>query len=71
MKYTIAQARMLAGLTQKEVAKKLGMCEATYLNYEKYRKIFRMDMAYKFSKITGIGMDQIIFFDEDIKEICS
>ena len=71
MKYTIAQARALAGLSQKEIAKGLGVCEKTYIDYEKYRKIFRMDMAYKFSKITGIEMDQIIFFDKDVQKICS
>lgn len=71
MKYTIAQARALASLSQKEMAKMLGVCEKTYIDYEKYRKIFRMDVAYKFSKITGIEMDQIIFFDKDVQKICS
>ncbi|MEK4606587.1 helix-turn-helix domain-containing protein [Geobacillus sp. FSL W8-1251] len=71
MKYTIAQARALSGLSQREMAKRLGISEKTYIDYEKYRKVFRMDMAYKFSKITGIEMDEIIFFDKDVQKICS
>lgn len=71
MKYTIVQARALSGLSQREMAKRLGISEKTYIDYEKYRKVFRMDMAYKFSKITGIEMDEIIFFDKDVQKICS
>jgi putative transcriptional regulator len=71
MKYTIAQARMLAGFTQIEMAKKLGMSEKTYIQYEKYRRIFRMDTALKFSQLTKISMDDIIFFKDDVQKICS
>ena len=46
MPYTLEQARILAGLTQKEMAKKMKMSEKTYIQYEKYRRIFRMDQAY-------------------------
>jgi putative transcriptional regulator len=71
MKYTIAQARILGGFTQNEMAKKLGMSEKTYIQYEKYRRIFRMDTAFKFSQLTNISMDNIIFFKEKVQKICS
>lgn len=71
MKYTIEQARILSGYTQAEMAKSLGMCEKTYIQYEKYRKIFRMDTAHRFSILTGVSMNDIIFFDEQLQKICS
>ncbi|WP_039914191.1 helix-turn-helix transcriptional regulator [Anaerococcus hydrogenalis] len=61
MKFTLRQARTFAGITQSEMAEKLGMTEKTYIQYEKYRRIFRMDDAYKFSEIVGIDLDKIIF----------
>jgi DNA-binding XRE family transcriptional regulator len=71
MKYTIAQARMLSGFTQVQMAKKLGMSEKTYIEYEKYRRVFRMDTAWKFSEITKIDMGNIIFFEGQLQKICS
>ena len=60
-KFTIEQARSLTGLTQEEMAEKLGVSASTYYKYEKYKTPMRMDTAYLFSKITSIGMDDIIF----------
>ncbi|EDP24817.1 helix-turn-helix transcriptional regulator [Parvimonas micra] len=67
MKFTLRQARTFAGITQSEMAEKLGMTEKTYIQYEKYRRIFRMDDAYKFSEIVGIDLDKIIFFDKELR----
>lgn len=69
-KYTIEQARMLSGKTQVQMAKSLGMSEGTYIKYEKYRTVFRMDTAFLFSKITGIAIDDIIFFDSQLQKKC-
>lgn len=71
MKFTIAQARYLGGFTQVEMAEKLGMTEKTYIQYEKYRRVFRMDHAIKFVEATKIPMDQIIFFDDELQKKCS
>lgn len=71
MKYTLQQARILAGLTQVEMAEKLGMTEKTYIQYEKYRRIFRMDQGLAFSKYVKIPIDNIIFFDKELQKICS
>lgn len=70
-KYTLAQARILAGFTQIEMAERLGMSEKTYIQYEKYRKVFRMNDGLNFSKTTGIPLDKIIFFEEELQKICS
>ena len=71
MKYTIEQARILSGLTQVEVSEMLGMTEKTYIQYEKYRRIFRVDIALNFVEITEIPMDSIIFFDSKLQKNCT
>lgn len=70
-KFTIEQARILGDFTQMEMAKKLGMSEKTYIKYEKYRMIFRMDVAYRFANLVEMGIDDIIFFDRKLRKKCS
>jgi DNA-binding XRE family transcriptional regulator len=69
--FTIEQARNLSGLTQAQMAVKLGMSEKTYIQYEKYRKIFRMHIAARFVEIVEMDMGVIIFFDDELQKICS
>lgn len=71
MQYTLEQARILAGLTQKEMAKRMKMSEKTYIQYEKYRRIFRMDQAYLFMKHVNVPFDTIIFFAGQLQNFCS
>jgi len=70
MKFTIEQARMMKGMTQVEMAAKLGMSEKTYIQYEKYRKVFRMDTAARFVELTNFDMSSIIFFNNKLQKIC-
>ena len=71
MKYTLEQARILSGLTQLEMAKRLKMSEKTYIQYEKYRRIFRMDQAYTFVKQVNVSFDSIVFFAGQLQKFCS
>lgn len=71
MKYTIEQARLLSELTQEEMAKLMGMTTKTYIQYEKYRRIFRMDQGYKFAKNVKVPFDSIIFFAGQLQNFCS
>lgn len=71
MQYTLEQARILAGLTQREMAKKMKMSEKTYIQYEKYRRVFRMDQAYLFMKHVNVPFDSIIFFAGQLQKFCS
>ncbi|ERN52854.1 helix-turn-helix domain-containing protein [Alkalihalophilus marmarensis] len=71
MKYTLKQARILGGLNQVEMANKLGMSEKTYIQYEKYRKVLRMDHAFTFVQETSVAFDEIIFFEGQVQKICS
>lgn len=71
MRYTLEQARVIAGLTQVEMASNLGMSEKTYIQYEKYRKVLRMDQAFKFIVTTGMPANDLIFFKGQVQKICS
>lgn len=64
MKFTLKQARSYAGLTQKEVANKLGISTLTYSNYERGKSDISAKQAKKFSKLVGIEMDNLIFPDD-------
>ena len=62
---TLEMARARIGLTQEELAKKLGITRNTYAKYEKYKTSMRIDMAQKFSSIVGISIDNLIFLNDD------
>lgn len=61
MKYSIKEARIKSQLTCCQMAEKLGLSEKNYIKYEQYEKIFRIEQAYHFSKITKIALEQITF----------
>ncbi|MBO0586491.1 helix-turn-helix transcriptional regulator [Sporosarcina sp. E16_8] len=71
MKYTLEQARILTGLTQIEMAKCMRMSEKTYIQYEKYRRVFRMDQGYRFAQNVNVSFDSIIFFAGQLQNFCS
>lgn len=71
MRYTLEQARLLTGLTQTEMAKRLKMTEKTYIQYEKYRRVFRMDQGYEFAKNVNVPFDSIIFFAGQLQNFCT
>lgn len=71
MKYTLEQARILSGLTQLEMAKRMKMSEKTYIQYEKYRRIFRMDQAYLFMQSVDVPFETIIFFAGQLQNFCN
>lgn len=64
-KFSLKESRFLAGLTQVEMAEKLGVSESTYIKYEQYKQFMRMDIAFKFSQITKRSLDEIIFLPDN------
>lgn len=62
-KLTLKEARLKKGLSQEEVSLLLGFTPKTYIQYEKYRRVFRIDDAIKFSEITEVPIDNLIFFE--------
>lgn len=71
VKYTLEQARLLSELTQVEMAERMGMTEKTYIQYEKYRRIFRMDQGYRFAQNVNVPFDSIVFFAGQLQNFCS
>lgn len=63
MPFTLKQARIGAGLTQREIAKKMGMCAQTYSKYEKNPENMSIENAYAFSEAVGLKLEDIIFFN--------
>ncbi|MBN8253583.1 helix-turn-helix transcriptional regulator [Priestia flexa] len=63
MKFTLKQARLLKGLTQKEVAKKLGVHVQTYSNMERNPDDVTVGEAKLISEILGFSYDFIFFND--------
>lgn len=64
MAITLKAARVNAGLTQREAAKKLGISKGTIASYEKYRTKPDIDRAKKIAELYGTTVDGIIFFAE-------
>jgi len=60
-KYTVRQARVLANITIKEMAKKMGLSQTAYFKKEKGLSRFYYDEAVKFSSFVNIPMDNIFF----------
>ena len=69
MKFTIKQARMLVGLSQKDMGERLGISRSTYISLENGEQYIRVDQMYKFSEITGLPIRDIKFYEEvvDVK----
>lgn len=61
MKFTLKQVRLLKGLKQIEVAKKLGVHVQTYRRMEKYPDSVTIGDAKKIREILGISYDYIFF----------
>lgn len=59
MKLTLKQARVGAGLTQEQMAEKLGVTTATYNGYEKDPSKMKVQKLVKFSQTTGIDTSML------------
>lgn len=70
-KITLAAARVNAGLTQKEAAKKLNICQKTLINYETGEKVPNWDMVNKIGKLYAFPVDFIFFGSQLRLKRCS
>lgn len=58
--YLIAM-RKKAGMNQEQVAKRLGMCQASVAGFESGRiKRFRMDILKKLAKVYRVGFSRMV-----------
>ncbi len=60
-KLTLKAARVNAGLTQVEAAKKIGISDATLLNYEKGRAFPDVRVLKRIEDVYGVEYKNIIF----------
>lgn len=60
-KVSLAVARKIAGMTQKQLAAALGVTESTLLRWEKGRGEPSIGQALQISELVGIPLDSIIF----------
>ena len=58
--FTIEQARKYAGMTQKEMAKSIGMSTSTYIRIEQNVSNARVGVINRISKCTGIPVSDFI-----------
>ncbi|WP_445505783.1 helix-turn-helix transcriptional regulator [Niallia sp. 03091] len=64
MIFSLKQARLIKGLTQKEVAEKLGVNRDTYRRLERFPDETTIGQAKKISEILDMRYD-FIFFNND------
>lgn len=62
MKLSMPAARVNAGLTQDDVAEKLGITRETLSAWESGKRVPRVDQAYAIAEIYGLPIDAIKFF---------
>ena len=56
----LKEARKLRNLTQKEVARELGVVESCYANWLQVRSEPSIEMLRKLSAILSVGLDELI-----------
>lgn len=65
LKFSIKSARNNVDLTQDEIAKMLGVTTKTYSDYENGKTQMKIGTALRFSEITKIPIDNIIFLSKN------
>ena len=65
MAITLKAARVNAGLTQKEAAKKLNISKGTLASYEMYRTKPDIERAKRIAELYGMAVDDLIFLSND------
>lgn len=65
MAITLKAARVNAGLTQREAAKKLGISKGTLASYEMYKTKPDIERAKQIADLYGTTVDGIIFLPKD------
>ena len=61
MSISLRAARQIKGLTQQEMAEKIGVCRHTYMKYESHPDLVPVGVARAISEITGVELDNIFF----------
>lgn len=62
---TVKQARLMSLMSQKEIAEKIGISPKAYWYKERKPGSFSVVEAYRFAKVVGLDINDIIFVPED------
>lgn len=65
MKIKLNAARVNAGLTQEDVAKRLGKSKNTVVNWEKGKSAPDIETGKALAKLYGVSVDDLIFLPDD------
>lgn len=65
MQITLKAARVNAGYTQLDIAKRLKISKNTLVSYEKYRTIPDALIAKEMASIYGVSVNDLIFLPSD------
>lgn len=65
MRISLAAARVNAGLTQENVAKKLGKSKNTIVSYEKGRSVPDIETGKALASLYGVSIDDLNFLPND------
>ena len=68
MKNTIKVYRAMHDLTQKALAKKLGVTRQTVLAIEKEKYSPSLELAFKMARVFGVKIEDIFSYDESERE---
>lgn len=67
MSYSVRQARMLAGLSQQEIADRLNVHRTTYRKLEENPDLITIGQAREISRAVGVPLDDIFFAPNSTK----
>lgn len=66
---TLAAARVAAGLTQDDLARKMGVSRSSVTNWERGKTVMRPASFYAFCYITGFDARDIILPEKSTKRV--
>ena len=65
-KFTLKNARLIAGFTAEQVAQKTNIHINTIYSYENFKSFPRVDTARELANLYGVRFDDLIFFQDNI-----
>ena len=68
MKVTVKAARIMAGLTQRQAAEKLGVSRNTYAWIEKHPERVTIERATALCDVLGVSMEDVSFLPTPMPE---
>lgn len=65
MRGTLRQLRMFLGLTQEDMAERLGIVRQTWASYEAHPEKLSFEQGWKIARAMGVPFSDIIFLPDE------